>query len=189
MPLSVPPDVPPSGFPRAPLQKSRRWLQWAAEIGLVVSVLFAFQWWQARDVPEGQAPAFTAPLADGGTISLAEFGAAHPGRTVAIYFWADWCPICKAQQSGVEALRGDWPVLTVAMQSGAAAAVAKVLQERGLDWPTAVDQDGSIAARYGLHGVPAFVVVDGRGEMRSVTVGYTTMLGMRLRLWWAALPG
>jgi thiol-disulfide isomerase/thioredoxin len=154
-----------------------------------VLVLLAFQWWQARDVPHGPAPAFTARLADGGTTSVAEFRAAHPGKAVAIYFWADWCPICRMQQGSVEALRGDWPVLTVAMQSGDATAVARVLRERGLDWPTAIDQDGRIAARYGLHGVPAFVVVDGQGELRSVTVGYTTMLGMRLRLWWAALGG
>ena len=73
------------------------------------------------------------------------------------------------------------------MQSGDAATVAKSLRERGLDWPTAIDPDGSIAARYGLHGVPALVVVDGRGEIRSVMVGYTTIAGMRLRMWWAAL--
>ena len=81
----------------------------------------------------------------------------------------------------------DWPVLTVAMRSGDAAAVAKALGSRGLDWPTAIDPDGSIAARYGLHGVPALVVVDGRGEIRSVMVGYTTMVGMQLRMWWASL--
>jgi hypothetical protein len=67
--------------------------------------------------------------------------------------------------------------------------VAKVLRERGLDWATAIDADGGIAARYGLHGVPALVVVDGRGEIRSVMVGYTTTLGMRLRLWWASVAG
>lgn len=160
-----------------------------AEIGFVALILFAFQWWQTRDVPPGPAPAFTALMADGSTLSLAVWRAAHPGKTVGIYFWADWCPICKAEQGSVEALRADWPVLTVAMQSGNAVSVAKVLRERGLDWPVAIDADGSIAARYGLHGVPAFIVLDGRGEIRSVMVGYTTLLGMRLRLWWATLRG
>lgn len=160
-----------------------------ADAGFLVLILFAVQWWQARDVPPGPAPAFTAPMADGSTLSLAEWRATHPGKTVGIYFWADWCPICRAQQGSVEALRADWPVLTVAMQSGDAASVAKVLRERGLDWPAAIDADGSIAARYGLHGVPALVVLDGRGEIRSVMVGYTTTPGMRLRLWWATLRG
>jgi thiol-disulfide isomerase/thioredoxin len=180
----------PSTEARAALEpRHRRWTRWVAEIGLVVSVLFAVQWWQARDVPSGPAPAFAAPMADGRSGSLAGWRAAHPDKTVALYFWADWCPICKAQEGSVDALRADFPVLTVAMQSGNAAAVAKVLRERGLDWPTAIDADGSIAARFGLHGVPALVVVDGRGAIRSVMVGYTTELGMRLRLWWATVRG
>jgi len=91
------------------------------------------------------------------------------------------------QEGSVDALRAHWPVFTVAMQSGDATTVAKALRVRGLDWPTAVDPDGSIAARYGLHGVPALVVVDARGEIRSVMVGYTTSPGMRLRMWWAGL--
>jgi predicted DsbA family dithiol-disulfide isomerase len=75
------------------------------------------------------------------------------------------------------------------MQSGDAAAVAQVLAARGLDWTTAVDADGRIAGRYGLRGVPAFVVLDREGRIRSVSVGYTTEWGIRARLWWAGLTG
>ncbi len=155
----------------------------------MVLVLLAVQVWQVRDVPDGLAPSFAAPMADGRWTSLADWRAAHPGRAVAVYFWADWCPICKAQEGNVEALRADWPVLTVAMQSGSAANVAGVLRQRGLDWPAVIDADGTIAARYGLHGVPALVVVDSAGGLRSTAVGYTTTAGMRLRLWWASLTG
>jgi len=180
---------PVSDTPVAPKSKGRRWPRWAAEIGLVLLLVFAIQWWQGRDVPRGPAPGFAAPMADGSSGSLAAWRAAHPGKTVGIYFWAEWCPICKMQEGSVDALRADWPVLTMAMQSGNDVVVAKALQQRGLDWPTAIDADGSIAARYGLHGVPALVVVDERGEIRSVMVGYTTLPGMRLRMWWAALGG
>ncbi|MCK6508291.1 redoxin domain-containing protein, partial [Myxococcota bacterium] len=110
-------------------------------------------------MPSGPAPAFAGPLAAGGQGSLAAWRAAHPGGPVAVYFWADWCPICKAQQGSISGLAEDWPVLTVAMQSGDAADVAKVLAERGLAWPTVVDEDGAITARYGLAGVPALAVV------------------------------
>ena len=41
--------------------------------------------------------------------------------------------------------------------------------------------------RLGFKAVPAFVVVDAQGDLRTATVGYTTELGMRLRLWWARL--
>lgn len=169
----------------APARKRRR--RWLGELAVFVLALIAIQWWQSWNVPDGPAPAFEAPFADGRSGGLGAWRAAHPGQPVAVYFWADWCPICKAQQRGVESVRADWPVLTVAMQSGDAAAVAKVLAERGLQWPTAIDADGRIAATYGLRGVPAIVVIGGDGRIRSVSVGFTTELGMRLRLWWAGL--
>ena len=79
----------------------------------------------------------------------------------------------------------DYPVLTIAMQSGSVAEVAQVLQKRELDWPTLVDADGAITRQYGLPGVPGLVLLDTQGMIRFVEVGYTTEIGLRLRLWWA----
>ncbi len=170
-----------------PARKPPRWRRWAIEIGIFVAVFFAIQAWMARDVPAGAAPDFATVGADGRALSLAEWRAAHPGEAVGVYFWADWCPICTAQQGTIDGVQADYPVLTVAMQSGDAAAVNKVLAERGLDWTTAIDTDGRIAQAYGLRGVPAFVIVDPAGKIRSVSLGYTTGWGLRARLWWAGL--
>ncbi len=170
-----------------PDRKPPRWRRRAVEIGMIIAIFFAIQTWMARDVPAGPAPDFATVAADGLTLSLAEWRAAHPGQAVGVYFWADWCPICTAQQGTIDAVQADHPVLTVAMQSGAAAAVASVLAERGLDWTTAIDADGRIAQTYGLRGVPAFVIVDPAGIIRSVSLGYTTGWGLRARLWWAGL--
>ncbi|HPM22753.1 MAG TPA: hypothetical protein PLP66_02530 [Phycisphaerae bacterium] len=63
----------------------------------------------------------------------------------------------------MDGVQADYPVLTVAMQSGGAAAVTSVLAERGLNWTAAIDADGRIAQSYGLRGVPAFVIVDPAG--------------------------
>ena len=163
-----------------------RWRRWIVEISLFLLALLAIQLWQTRQVPEGLAPAFTARLADGSAISLEAWRQRHPGRPVALYFWAGWCPVCTAQQGSIESLRQDWPVLTVAMQSGDAGQVAALLRQRGLDWPTVVDERGELARAYGLQGVPALVVVDGQGRLRAAAVGYTPAWSMGLRLWWAA---
>ena len=170
-----------------PARKPPRWRRWAIEIGIFVAVFFAIQAWMARDVPAGAAPDFATVGADGRALSLAEWRAAHPGQAVGVYFWAEWCPICTAQEGTIDGVQADYPVLTVAMQSGDAAAVNKVLAERGLDWTTAIDTDGRIAQTYGLRGVPAFVIVDPAGKIRSVSLGYTTGWGLRARLWWAGL--
>ena len=124
-------------------------------------------------------------VASGQQITLDEFRAQHAGRPVALYFWAEWCPVCRAEAHVVTRVMKDYPVLTIAMQSGSVAEVAQVLQKRELDWPTLVDADGAITRQYGLPGVPGLVLLDKQGMIRFVEVGYTTEIGLRLRLWWA----
>lgn len=165
--------------------KARKALRWLGEAAVLIAIFLAIQAWQKRDAVSGPAPALTGQLSNGQLVSLADWRGQWPGQAVAVYFWAEWCPICTGMTGSVDALRQDWPVLTVAMQSGHAAQVAGQLRERGLDWPTVVDADGAIAAAYGLRGVPALIVVDGDGLIRFVEMGYTSEIGMRLRLWWA----
>lgn len=168
-----------------PARRPPRWRRWGMEIALFAAVFLATQAWLARGVPAGPAPDFATVAADGRPLSLSAWRAAHPGKAVGVYFWADWCPICSAQEGTIDSVQADHPVLTVAMQSGAPAAVAEVLAARGLAWTTAVDGDGRIAQAYGLRGVPAFIVIDAAGGIRSVSSGYTTGWGLRARLWWA----
>jgi thiol-disulfide isomerase/thioredoxin len=168
--------------------------QWKSHLGtlaLVVLVFFGVQAWQTRGVPSGPTPdfAFILILPDGSqrTSTLSAWRAEHPGRPVALHVWAEWCPICRAEEHSVTRVSRDWPVLTVAMQSGGGDAVARVLAKRQLPWATALDTRGEIARALGFKAVPAFVVVDDRGQLRGASVGYTTEIGMRLRLWWARL--
>lgn len=165
----------------------RQWKSHLITLALMAGLLWALNAFQTRDVPAGPAPDFTATLASGETITLAQWRAAHPGQAVALHFWADWCPFCRAEESSVTRLAQDWPVLTIAMRSGDAARVRTVLAQRQLPWTTAVDPRGEIAQRYGFKAVPAFVVLDANGHVRGAASGYTTEWGMRLRLWWARL--
>ena len=106
---------------------------------------------------------------------------------MALHFWADWCPICRLEQNSITRVSADWPVLTIAMQSGDVAKVRTVLTQRQLPWRTALDPNGQITRSYGFKGVPAWVVVDANGQLRGASMGYTSELGMRQRLWWASV--
>lgn len=155
---------------------------------LVLVVVVGVQAWQTRHVPSGLMPnlAIQVLQPDGRVESttLHRWRAAHPGTPVALHFWAEWCPICRTEQHSVSRLAQDWPVLTVAMQSGTGDNVSAVIRKRQLPWETVIDQSGEVTRAHGFHAVPAFVVIDNNGMMRTPTVGYTTELGMRLRLWW-----
>ena len=168
-----------------------RWQSYLRTSVLLVVVVFGVQAWQTRDVPFGPAPDVELVLVrpDGSSMkfTLQEWRAQHPGQTVALHFWADWCPICRTEENSITRLSSDWPVLTVAMQSGPPDNVRKVSQKRELAWNMGVDESGQATYAFGFKAVPAFVVVDAKGQLRTPTMGYTTEIGMRLRLWWASI--
>jgi thiol-disulfide isomerase/thioredoxin len=102
-----------------------------------------------------------------------------------VAFWATWCPVCTAEEDNIVSVAKDHRVISVAMQSGDAAAVSKHLQERGIELPALVDADGRHATNWRVRGVPTHFVVDGAGNIRFRVVGYATTWGLKARLWWA----
>ena len=150
------------------------------DLALLLLALLAFQWWQGRDAPSGPAPPLSGRLLDGRQVSLADYR----GAPLLVHFWATWCPVCRLEEGGIEAVSERWPVVTVATGSGEAEEVRAYLRGQGVSLPVLVDPGGEIARRWGVQGVPASFVLDGGGRVRSATRGYSTAWGLRLRLWW-----
>ena len=182
------PESKPSSQPGASPVKAgatrRRILRYAVELLVVLAIILGVRAWQQQGVVSGPAPALAGVLLDGEkyfSLSLAALN----GQPVLVHFWATWCPVCRAEQGSIEALAKEYPVITVAMQSGAAETVSAHLNKEALSFPVINDPDGTIAAQWGVRAVPASFVVDGAGRIRFVEVGYTTGVGLRLRLWWA----
>ncbi|OGS96496.1 MAG: alkyl hydroperoxide reductase [Gallionellales bacterium RIFCSPLOWO2_02_FULL_57_47] len=166
--------------------RSKVWLRRVIEVLLVVALIAGIRAWQQRDIVSGAAPSMQGVLLDGKPFSLA----AKPAQPVLVYFWATWCPVCRAEQGAIEAIAHDNPnVITVAMQSGSRDEVAKHLGEQGLSFAVVNDPDGRVSAAWGVHAVPASFIVDTDGQIRFVEIGYTTGVGLRLRLWLAAVLG
>ena len=159
---------------RAILAKLRalNWRALAVNAAIIIVVVAAIRMWQQRDVVAGAAPLLP--------------GVTWPQQPTLVQFWATWCPVCRAEQGSIQALAQDYPnTVTIAMQSGERAAVDKFMREQGLTFPIINDADGRIAQAWGVHAVPASFIVDGAGQIRFVEMGYTTELGLRLRLWLA----
>ena len=122
-----------------PQKTTPRWRRWAAEVLLFIVIVAGVQLWQTRNAPRGPAPEFAGHLVDGQPFDLAAWRAAHAGRPVLLYFWAEWCPICKTTAGNVTNVSADWPVTSIAIQSGTAEQVAGVMAAKGYRWPTLPD--------------------------------------------------
>ncbi len=157
---------------------------------LIVSALVGISIWQNHGLPDGAAPPLIGVRDDGVAANLSRKlgagGTAKPGaRPSLVAFWATWCPVCKAEEGNIESVAEDWPVYSVAMQSGEAATVSQHLRERGLKLPALIDASGAQALAWNVRGVPTHFVVDANGTIRFRVVGYATTWGLKLRLWWA----
>ena len=167
-----------------PTTPARKWRRRLIEALVFIIVIAGIRAWQQRDVVSGAAPALAGVLLDGKAYSLPE----KPAQPVLVHFWATWCPVCKAEQGSIQAIADNQPqVITVAMQSGKPDEVARFRREQQVSFPVLNDADGRISAAWGVHAVPASFIIDRDGQIRHIEIGYTTGIGLRLRLWLAGL--
>ena len=158
-----------------------RYWTWLRDGAIFLVLLFGIRWYQKRDMPQGAAPDLTGKDLHGASVSLA----GYRGQPVLVHFWATWCGVCKAEQSNIDALSRDLPVLSVASKSGEVNEVATYVQENAVAPSVVVDPDGELARRFGVHLFPSTFVIDGTGAIRHVEVGYSTQVGLRARMWLA----
>jgi len=156
-------------------------IAWLAAFALV---FFGVRFYQQSDMPKGSAPSVAGITLSGEKISIEK-----SAKPVLLHFWATWCGICKWEQGTIASLAKDYSVISVAIQSGDDEEVKKYIKENGLTIPVINDEFGQHAMDYGVRGVPASFVIDKDGMIRAVEVGYTSEIGLRLRLWWVGLTG
>lgn len=159
------------------MRRLKNWLGWVLLLALFVGMQFGAN----RDLASGDPPALSGQTVEGEGFDLARLR----GQPALIYFWASWCSICRAMQGSVQAVAQDHPLISVAMQSGDRAKVAGYMREQDFHVPTLLDEDGAIAQRFGLRGVPVAFILGPDGKIRHAVTGYTSEAGLRLRLWLA----
>ena len=172
--------------PAEKISRRKTWRKRALNLVLFIVFIAGIRVWQQRDMASGMAPPLVGVKLDGSAYALP----AKPAQPVLVHFWATWCAICRVDQDSIASIALDHPnTITVAMQSGSDAEVSRHLLAQGLHFPVLNDADGRLSAAWGVHAVPASFIVGPDGKIRFVEVGYTTGLGLRLRLWVAGLPG
>ena len=158
----------------------RRRIRILIEAILVVLVILAVRGWTQRDMISGLAPELNGDLINGETYAL------HADkRPLLVHFWASWCPSCELEQGSIQAISEDHAVITIAMQSGTAEEVRAYMRQEKLQFPVINDPDGMLARRFGVRAVPASFIVDENNTIRFRETGFSSEIGLRLRLWLA----
>jgi len=160
------------------MSSRKRYWRWVRDIAIVGVIVVAIQWWQTRDMPRGEAPPLAGAGLQGEPISLAT----HRGQPVLIYFWAEWCPVCSVTSGNIASISEDYAVITVATTSGNAAEVSAYLNEKELVMPVVMDEAGDLARQWGVFGLPGIFVIDSEGSIDYATMGYSTEIGLRVRM-------
>lgn len=102
------------------------------------------------DVP---APDFDLPLIGGdgtGRITLRQF----QGQTVILNFWATWCHNCRREKKFIQQLQKNFRVVSILTLD------PKVKPNTIQHLPVAFDQDGRVAALYGVSWLPQTFIID-----------------------------
>ncbi|MFK5985516.1 MAG: protein disulfide oxidoreductase [Pseudomonadota bacterium] len=153
---------------------------------LLMAFFYAVNLYQSRNVTE-QIPQqmfdLQAVLISGEPVNIKQSLNKAP---LLIYFWGSWCPLCSFTSSAITDLSKQYQVLTIALSSGNQQQVKDYLLENNYNFPVLNDPDGKISQLWGVMATPSIFIINSRGEISSVTIGATTAIALRFKLWLAS---
>jgi peroxiredoxin len=119
------------------------------------------------------APALTGMAAAQGAVPASLAGLR--GKVVVIDFWAGWCSVCKLVTpvlNGWHQKLGAQGLVVLGVSSDTATVASKAIDDFGIKYAVGLDKDGAIFPAYGISSLPTMFIVDKRGVVRGIEIGF-----------------
>ena len=116
--------------------------------------------------PDGRPVDYPLRTSGGEAASVRDYLGSKP---VLLAFWATWCPACKdtiprLKEIETGLLRDKVKLLAVDYLESREK-VASFIRKLNIPYTVLLDRDGTVARRFRVQGVPAYILLDGRGEI------------------------
>jgi peroxiredoxin len=166
--------------------RSNRITSLLIDLAIVLPVLFGVMAWQERNMLPANgsmdAPHLELTGLDGRQYALRDY----QGRQVLLYFFAPWCGVCHASVENVEQIRrkkdsSDLAVFFIALDWADPGSVVDFTRRHDLTAPVLLG-NAAVKQQYKVDAYPSYYVLDEEGQVVARSRGYSTEIGMRLRL-------
>lgn len=155
------------------------------DIGIIAVVLGAFEIWSSRHLRSASS------LKDHSSLIVDSIAAEDENLSLwqkdeitLVYVFAPWCKVCYASASNINSLASSESgirTVSLALSWTDRDAVSTFTQESGLNTPVLLG-DSALADTLNIDSFPSYLVLGPSGDMRWAWSGYTTTLGIWLRL-------
>jgi len=167
-------------------ETKKKIISWVNQGLIFIGIFLVITWWQQKDMLQissnSLAPAFSLVDMTG---KVVRFDPANQQQKTLVYFFAPWCGVCHASIDNIESIKqssdGKINFYAIALDWQSKEAVETFLAKHDLSMPILLGTRETLD-QFKIGGFPSYYVIDRNGILQSKDMGYTTELGMRVRL-------